>query len=248
MLEQLVVLPLLLTWVLLVTTIAPITLSNRKLFVSMPNFGLAVWFLVFISAALATVFAVGFALWSMYRTYQSLSSTELFGETWFIEFVLSLVPWAILALTGVTLAWINIKLDPMFQSAKDIHAKLAVVGTKRREYRGIPVMEFAAEFPTVFSTKHAGGFGIFISSETMRLLSDQQLDIVFEHEFAHIRNKHYLLKRVAKLIRTLTPRLAASNALESEVNILCEASANKRAAKKFGSERVLEVAAVFHGV
>lgn len=248
MLEQLIVLPLLFIWVLFITTIAPMVLANKKFLLARPNLGLTLWFLVFLSAVAATGFGIVLALWSMFRTYQQLSSAELFGETWFLELLLSMVPWAFLALIGVVLAWINIKLDPLFESARDIHEKLSVVGKSLQDYRGVSVHEFAEIQPLVFSTKLSGNYIIFVSSGARSKLNGEQLDVVFEHEYAHIKNRHYQIKRIAKLIRTLTPRLAASNALVSEVHLLCESSANNYAAGKFGAARVAEVTSVFMAV
>ena len=76
---------------------------------------------------------------------------------------------------------------------------------------------------------------ILISQFAVDHLSKNELDAVLWHELGHVKFKHFALKKLARLIGALSSRLAASRAMVTEVERLCEIAADKYALKKVSS-------------
>ncbi len=222
----LLVIPLALEWIILVTTLAPMVLPKR--FDSRPQLGIAIWFSTFLSAGVATVLAIASAIWAYSDTLIALNSNEFGNEKWYLALIVSFGPWLALAVGGITLALINIKLEPMFESAREIVPLLDLGKKPLMNFMGTPVAVVQLPFVYALATNRE----ILISQFALDHLSKNELDAVLWHELGHVKYKHFALKRLARLIAALSSRLAASRALVSEVERLCEIAADKYALKK----------------
>lgn len=222
----LLLIPLAIEWVILVTTLAPIVLVGR--FTNIANLGIAIWFATFLSAGFATLIAIGVAVWGYFQTVQSLNYSELGSRNWWLELLLSFTPWLALALGGVTLALVNQRLEPMLNKAKAVAPLLNLSKVPMLNFHGVPVSTVELPFAYALAT----GKEILLSNFVVKHLSENELDAVLWHEFYHVRRNHFWIKRLARLIRVLSPRLAASSALVTEVEKLIEISADEFAITK----------------
>jgi Zn-dependent protease with chaperone function len=222
----LLVVPLAIEWIILVTTLAPLLLPKR--FDARPQLGIAVWFTTFLSAGLASLLAVGIAIWAYSDTLIALNSNAIGDEKWYLALIVSFAPWLALAIGGITLALINIKLEPMFEAAREIVPLLDLGKQPLLNFMGTPVSVVQLPFAYALATNRE----IIISQFAVDHLSKDELDAVLWHELGHLKSKHFALKKLARLIGALSSRLAASRSMVAEVQRLCEISADNYALKK----------------
>jgi Zn-dependent protease with chaperone function len=222
----LLVIPLAIEWIILVTTLAPLLLPKR--FDARPQLGIAVWFATFLSAGLASLLAVGIAIWAYSDTLIALNSNAIGDEKWYLALIVSFAPWLALAIGGITLALINIKLEPMFEAAREIVPLLDLGKQPLLNFIGTPVSVVQLPFAYALATNRE----IIISQFAVDHLSKDELDAVLWHELGHVKSKHFALKKLSRLIGALSSRLAASRSMVAEVERLCEISADNYALKK----------------
>lgn len=222
----LVVIPLAIEWVIVVTTLAPIFLTNK--FRKSPQLGIAIWFATFLSAGIATIAVIALSVWAYVDTLTALNANVLGSSHWFAALIVSFAPWVALAVGGISLALINSRIEPMIANAREIAPLIAMTKQPLMHFMGTRV--YQVELPFAFAL--ASNKDILISSFAKNHLSQDELEAVLWHELGHVKLKHYAIKRLARLIRVLSPRLAASRALLNEVEVLCEISADNFALKK----------------
>lgn len=222
----LLLIPLALEWVILVTTLAPIILVGK--FEKTPSLGIAIWFVTFLSAGVAVLTSLGVLVWEYFETVSVLSGEEFGGEAWAVALVISFAPWLTLALAGISLAIINQKLEPLVTTAKSVGPLLDLSKTPFQKFEGIKVFTIDLPFAYALATKKE----ILISSFALATLDKRQLKAVLWHELGHVKKSHYAIKQLARTIRELTPRLAASRALVAEVERLVELAADHYALRK----------------
>jgi Zn-dependent protease with chaperone function len=224
------IIPIAIEWVILVTTLAPMILLGR--FDSKPRLGLVVWFATLFSAGLAVALALGVALTSIATTYLKLKANPVGSESWLLALAASFAPWAILAISGISLALVNQRIAPIVSSAKDIGPLLAAATKPVRLFEGVEVRQI--ELPVMLAAAHRGS--ILISSTALATLTSAELEAVFWHEDGHIRGRHNQLKQLAGFVRALSPWLAASRALVVEVERLAELDADRYALRHVSEE------------
>ena len=235
----LLLIPLAIEWVILVTTLAPIVLVGR--FSNHANLGIAIWFATFLSAGFATLIAIGVSVWGYVKTVESLNYSELGSHTWWLELLMSFAPWLALALGGVTLALVNLRLEPMLNKARAVTPLLNLSKIPMLNFHGVPVSTVELPFAYALAT----GKEIVLSNFVVEHLSENELEAVLWHEFYHVRRNHFWIKRLARLIRVLSPRLAASSALVNEVEKLIEISADAFAITKTDRPTVMMARKLF---
>ncbi len=233
--------PLALEWVLLITTLAPIAFTNR--FTLRPRLGLAVWFSSIISAVLATGLAFSVAIWSYFDTLAALTSNQFAGAKWFWALAVSFGPWVALALGGVSLVLIQTRLEPAVEAARQIAPVFDLAKKPFQNFHGVPV--FAIDLPFAFAV--AGRDQVIISTALPNLLNHDEFEAVLWHEVGHVRGHHFEIKKLARLVRALSPRFAASKALVAEVERLCELSADAYALKHKTAPALESARAAFNG-
>ena len=222
----LLVIPLAIEWVIVVSTLAPILLPGK--FQKSPQLGIAIWFTAFLSAGIATIAVLVFAVWAYLDTWTGLNNDELGSQSWFAALLVSFAPWVALAAGGITLALINNRIEPLIANSKEIAPLIAMTKQPLMHFMGTRV--YLVELPFAFAL--ASNRDILISSFAKDHLSQDELTAVLWHEVGHVKQKHFAIKRLARFIRALSPKLAASRALVNEVELLCEKSADRFALKK----------------
>jgi Zn-dependent protease with chaperone function len=227
-----VVIPLALEWAILITTAAPLILVSR--FTRRPRLGLVIWFAALLSAGLAIALAISVAIAGYFVTVGQLSANQLGSPSWFEILGISFGPWAALAVGGITLALINQKLEPLYEASKILSPAIDVGRLFLKEFNGVAVYSIDLAIPFALATKRE----VLLSSQLLSKASDAQLSVVLWHESFHVRQWHYSLKSLARIIFQISPKLAASRALVSEVERLLEVAADQFAVKKCGAAAV----------
>lgn len=232
--ESIFLVVILVEYVLLVTTAAPMFLVAR--FNKRPNLGIAVWFVLFFSVVLASMVAIGLASWSIFETYIRLQAGE---EIWF-TLLASIAPWVLLGCAGILVALANQKLAPLFTQGKRADYLSLIAPRELFKYRRAKVYEL--DVPNYFAfTKD---LGIYLTKATFDL-PQPQLQAILRHEYGHIVLGHQKLKRVTALAIQLMPWFAVSRAFSKEVERLCELAADNYALRKVYSKDLYEARKLF---
>lgn len=227
--ESIFLIVILVEYVLLVTTAAPMFLVGR--FSRIPNLGILVWFLLFFSVVLATVIAIALASWSIFETYLRLQAGE---SIWFV-LLASIAPWALLGFAGILLALGNQKLAPLFVQGKKADYLSLIAPRELFKYRRAKVYEL--DVPNYFAfTKD---LGIYLTKAAFEL-PHEQLQAILRHEYGHIKLGHQNLKRITGLAVQLLPWFAVSRAFSKEVERLCEIAADNYALRRVYSRDLFE--------
>lgn len=235
----LLLIPLAIEWVILITTLAPLVLVGR--FNKFPRAGIAIWFTSFLSAGVATVIALAVSVWAYTDTVSALSRKPFGGEDWFVVFVISFAPWLALAVGGVSLALINQKIEPLVETAKQVKPLLNLSKTPLQNFMGVQVSTVELPFAYALATNRE----ILISRYAVDHLASDELDAVVWHELCHVKEKHFAIKQLARVIRELSPALTASRALVGEVERLVEIAADKHALKKVSAPTLKQARNLF---
>jgi hypothetical protein len=217
------VIPIALEWIFLITTLAPLLFVGK--FRSRPQLGLAIWFMSFLSAGIAALVVLVALTTSIFSTWLAIHENPNGGEPWLAAILSGFGPWVLLALTGISMALINLKIDPLMAQARDLLPAGDLASRQVEVYLGKPVRLINLPIDLAFTD----GRLIFISEQLWSSSDSQHRQKLLRHEFEHIRLRHPLLKKIAGFIRILTPQLAASKALEAEVLELTELIAERAA-------------------
>jgi Zn-dependent protease with chaperone function len=238
----LILIPIALEWVILVTTLAPILLPSQRLFLKYPTLGLATWFATLLSAGIAALLALAVAVWSLIETWLTLEANDALSANWLAAFWVSFAPWLMLAAAGISVALINLRIEPLIIAAKQsqplFEGALRPVGN----FNGVQVLEISLPVAVAFTRNSQ----VVISSIVREVLTEEQFQAVLWHELAHIQGRHNSLKKLAGFVRTLSPKLAASKALVAEVDQLCENAADRRALRKVDAETLKSARSLFN--
>lgn len=224
------IIPIALEWVILVTTAAPLIFVGR--FNKRPRLGMAIWFSALLSSGIATLLALSVAVWSVFDTYLKLSTATLGSDGWLATLGISFGPWLILAISGISLALINQRVEPLVANARELVPLLDSAARYLMTFEGYRVSQI--ELPIMVAAVNRGR--ILISSKAVEALSGEELNAVLWHEVGHLRGRHNELKTLASFTRTLSQWLIASRALVLEVERLSELEADRYAARRVSPE------------
>ena len=219
------IIPVAIEWVILVTTAAPLLLVGR--FNKAPKLGLAIWFTAFLSSGLATLLAITVAIASIFETYLKLSAEPLGSAGWLATLGISFAPWFILAISGIALALINQRVEPLISTARSLAPMLDAALRPWMNFNGYRVLQI--ELPVMVAAVVRGK--ILVSTTAGRSLRESELHALLWHEIGHLRGRHNQLKQLAGFIRSVSPWLIASQALVNEVDRLSEIDADRFALK-----------------
>jgi Zn-dependent protease with chaperone function len=231
--------PIAIEWALLITTLAPVAFTHR--FNNRPRLGLAIWFGSLLSAGLATGTALAVAVWSYFDTVAALEANVFGGAKWMAALAVSFGPWLVLLLSAISLVLVQTRLEPMVAAAKAVQPAITQAKRPLMNFMGVEV--FTIDLP--FNYAAADSKQLLISTDLKNLLSSDEFEAVLWHELGHIRGKHFALKRLARLVRLMSPGLAASTALVSEVERLCEIAADRFALEQKEAPALLGARAAF---
>ena len=239
-------LPLAVEWVILVTTLVPQVARNRG--DRHPNLAIFSLFAALTSAGLASLLALVIAAQYVFQLWQELNATppaERDPTHTLQSLGVSFAPWLLLAVAGITIALINLRLEPQIQAAREAHPKIAQLLTPAGRFAGREYFSVGASAYLSFTTRLDGRQVIVISTAALNQLKQEQLDAVLWHELAHIRRGHHRLKVMAQLLQSITPRIAASKTLVVELARLSEIAADNYAAKRVSREVIDQTRALF---
>ena len=235
---NLVLVPLALEWVIVASTIAPLWLG---MFSKRPKLGIAMWLLLFFSAAVATGVAAALAVWGVIDNFNNL---EQHRQNLPLTIAFSLAPWLLFALAGVAINLINLKLEPIIQRFKAVLTSPSLPARPYKKFQKVPVEIIQLEALAAFSTDRPNR-RILLSSMAVNELSEPELEAVLWHEYAHLRMGHPLLKRLVRLVATLTGFVKASKVMNHEVDRLCELAADDFALKHVDAALLASVRSKF---
>ncbi len=222
--------PLAIEWVILITALMPRLLVG--MFYNVPKFGLFLWFTYFISSVLASFVAIFVTIWALSEYIELLwgsSSIEL-------ELFNHLGLWALVALSGIVIAVLNLKTEPLVQRASFAKKELASASKFLVKFKGVAVYEITLPIPLAFNSKMNGKHSIFVSASALQELDEIELDALYWHEIGHIRGRHNLIRSFARAVTLLTPILSASKLFAAETEHLTELIADNYAKKHIDEE------------
>jgi Zn-dependent protease with chaperone function len=193
---------------------------------------LALWFSALLSSGIGALLALSVAVASVFSTYARLSTSTLGSPDWQLALLLSFAPWLILAISGIALALINQRLEPLVSTAREVTPLLDAAMKPWMAFEGRQVM--TVELPVYLAAAVRGR--ILISRVAAEGLSENELEAVLWHELGHIRGRHNALRQLAALVRVLSPWLTATRALVHEVDHLIEIDADRYALRRVDSQ------------
>jgi Zn-dependent protease with chaperone function len=235
---SLVLIPLALEWVVIASTIAPLWMG---LFSSRPRLGIFAWLTLFASVVFASVVAIVIAIWAVVFNFVNLEQHE---QDLALTLLYSVAPWALFLMAGVAITLINQRLEPTLIGLKKLLANplLPAKALMRFEEVDVQVIELDVFFAIALRRPKPR---ILISRTAFDSLSIDELNAVLWHEYGHLRQKHNVVKGLAKAVALLTGFVRASKVMSSEVSRLCEVAADQFAAKRVGVELVKSARAKF---
>ncbi|WP_280869283.1 M56 family metallopeptidase [Streptomyces sp. MJP52] len=140
--------------------------------------------------------------------------------------------WAAFAAAAVAPVAFTAVLVREFLSAKRRRARhgelLRLVGSRQPELRATVLQHDA---PAVYCLPGRAP-QVVVSSGALRVLTEQQLAAVLEHERAHIAGRHHLLIAAAAAFGTAFPGLPLAHLVRTEVPLLLEMTADDRALRR----------------
>lgn len=224
--------PLAIEWLILITALMPRLLVG--MFYNTPRFGLFLWFTYFASSVIASAVAIGVTIWALSEYIELLwgsSSVEL-------EMFNHLGLWALVAVSGIAIALLNLKTEPLIVKASIARKELASASEFFDQFQSVPILKIVFPVPLAFVAKLDGRDSILVSDSALSDLNQAELEAMYWHELGHIRGRHNLVRAFVKAVALLTPILSASKLFDSETEKLTEIIAD-RYAKKHVDEAVL---------
>lgn len=227
--------PLAIEWVILITALMPRLLVG--MFYNVPRFALTLWFTYFISSVLAAAAAIVITFWALLELLQYSADTKLLAG----EVGSQLGLWLMVAVSGVAIALVNLRTEPLVQEASVATQALAATAKPLGVFQKVQLYEVAFPAPLAFATKISSKPAIVISNSALASMGKAEIEAIYWHELGHIRGRHNLLKSVARLVSLLTPNFRASKFFRLETDHLVELTADNFA-KKHVSETTLRSA------
>ena len=241
-----VALPLCIEWVLLVTSLVPLVAPGRGR--NTPNIAIFSLFATLTSAVVALAVALAVALQNLVQLWQHLvriPASQHNPEHIWPALLVATAPWALLALAGITVALINMRLEPAIHLARAAHPHLVAALTGRGSTAGIEYSTIATPAVVTFTTRANGRSVIVVSTGAIAALTADELEAVLWHERGHQLGRHNALKGAAAVLAQLTPRIAATRVLVNELDALCEAAADRYTLKHTSHQTLLAARAKF---
>jgi Zn-dependent protease with chaperone function len=229
--NEIVLIPLLVEWVILVTiTTASVLVDNKSIY-ARPKLGLALWFAGFATSGLATIVALALSFKLAFEAWQQASLNQNIWVTIFASFA----PWLLIAIGGISIALVSQKIDSVAQPAGAVARGADHLGSPSWQHRGMDVYELDIPVPLVFALGRERGIRegrIIVTKPVLQQLDQSELVAVLDHEYWHIAKNHTLASGAAKLIRLLSFKVVASRLLEREVSHLLELEADRFSARE----------------
>lgn len=219
-----------LTSVLLFATAIPVFLQSK--FRTNPAVGVTLWILSSIGLLASLLVSLAVGLVSVIDTYFALSRKAEVDQDFLSILLLSFIPWIALGLTGVLLALISMRLEPMVSNARRADETIQVFDSSKELFQGVQLIVLPVDAPIAFA-KRIGGVGkIIVSSKTKSLLTSEELEAVLMHELQHLKRNHLVLKRITARLSSWLPWFIFTTTIHAELHQLLELDADIAAGKK----------------
>lgn len=217
----LIVVPFAIELTVLITTTAPLAFAGR--FEQRPNLGISLWLTSFLLAFVSTLVALAISVWSVFDTWHEL---EFHSQPLWHTLFFSFAPWLLLGLAGISMALVAQKLDPMREFRKSDANLRVLPSSALMNFHGVEVRVIRLPIWLAFTRGVGRTATIYVSDLAVRALSAEELEATLWHERAHAVRWHNAIKAVVRLIRQLGGLMLASRILSSEIDRLCEKSAD----------------------
>jgi len=235
----LTVMSLSLLWILLVSLMARTLFPNR--FSNFPVLGLTIWFSALLSSILAATTAVFSLGYAYFYSLSRVSAAKFGDQDWIANFLLSFVPWAALAIFGVVLTLINLRIEEPVVQGRDLQKSFDLAKRFLKDFEGVKVFVIALPFNYALASHK----DIIVSEKLLESLTAEELDAVLWHEVGHIKGKHRALKSIANFVSLITKPMNISRVFQQSVYELCEIAADRFASKRVQPELVQSVRSYF---
>jgi Zn-dependent protease with chaperone function len=239
LLLPLTVMSLSLLWILLVSLLARTLFPNR--FSNFPRLGLTIWFGALLSSILAATTAVLSLVYAYFYSLSKVSAAKFGEQDWIANFLLSFVPWAALAIFGVILTLINLRIEEPVVQGRDLQKSFDLAKKFLKDFEGVKVFVIALPFNYALASHK----DIIVSEKLLDSLTVEELDAVLWHELGHIKGKHRALKSIANFVSLLSKPMNISRVFQQSVYELCEIAADRFASQRVHPELVQSVRSYF---
>ncbi|QDZ13570.1 M56 family metallopeptidase [Humibacter ginsenosidimutans] len=158
------------------------------------------------------------------------------GAFWLQPTALTLFGWVGLAAVGGLITVIVTSAEPMTESDRRLRLEFSLLEARGTSVvrDGIRVVTVPSDRPVALSVP-GPQHRILIASGLMRLLTEDQLRAVVEHERAHLVQHHGMLTRLARLNRACFAFIPGTSEIERSTRMLVELIADDTAARHAGA-------------
>ncbi|WGD36955.1 M56 family metallopeptidase [Lysinibacter sp. HNR] len=215
----------LLALALVLMVIAPAILTRGCWQVMHPRTALALWYGSFLLGCSALAASMIFAVLSGINAGHAQSPPE--------AIFLTILAWMTLAITGGFIAFIAMSSEPILRSYKRSTAQITPLIHSQEERSRFILARFHSD-EYVACTFPGREPLIVVSSALEDALTPPQFQAVLAHEYAHLRQRHGWITRIAEINALCVPRLAAGRSLLRATLLLVELIADDTAARQAG--------------
>lgn len=206
---------------------APSALTRRRWQVRFPRAALTAWFGAFLTGCASVLSAI---IATLVAALTTSDSTEPAAGV-----AVSLAAWLSLGAVGAVVALVMVSAEPLTDSHQALVRNLAPVAISREERGAFTLVRFEEAEPVACAIP-AHSPEILVSTGLAELLTGEQLRAVLAHEYAHLRQRHGWVVRVAEVNALCLPRfLRAGRGLKRATLLLVELAADDAAARQAGA-------------
>jgi len=136
--------------------------------------------------------------------------------------LISMLPWAGLALFAGLVGLLITRFEPARQAARQTTELLTLAGTPAGDFQGIPVRVLDAGYLAAALIDSSKKPMILLTEEVRRLLEPEEFQAVLWHEVGHAMGQHNGLNRIARVAAAFAPRLPLCRDIANAVESACE--------------------------
>jgi Zn-dependent protease with chaperone function len=175
---------------------------------------------------LASLTAIGIALYSVVATWLTLGQTRAGSADWLQALLASFAPWLILAGGGILASIANRKIEGIFANES---TRIPVLNQMTRvgEISGFQIVELPIDYAYIGASASEK---LVVQTTGLRdILTPVELAACQRHEAAHLQKHHARIVGAAFFLNRLLGVFAASKAMLTELQLLSELEADNAA-------------------
>lgn len=205
---------------------APSVLTIGRWQLLHPRIALAVWFGAFLAGAGLAGAGILVSVLAAVAASGHAGGTE--------ALLLTVGGWLSLGALGAVAAFISVSTDSLSEQQRSTISAIAPIARSREERGAFTLVRFESTEALAFAVPGKRP-EIYISSSTETVLSKPQLEAVLAHEYAHLRQHHGWMTRVAEINALCFGWMSAGRALHRATRLLIELAADDAAARQAGA-------------